>query len=161
MRAQYLCLFLALGCTDKCSTDSIEPPLFSGEFDAPSYEGLESLDLPPGPEGRGFTYSPAVSGTLWVDTELRDSVTAAGACAALIVACVSPEERNIHGCLLNTATCETDTPWNEEPCCPSTCLEAYRERRENGLEEIPAFSQAIFSVDGCIPGLAEIVGGEE
>lgn len=152
---------LLMGCGADCGGGGkIEDPLFEGSFETPTVAGLNSLDLPPGPEGHGYSISPTPLGMMWADVELKDSVTAAGACAALIVACVSPDERNIHGCFLNTATCATETPWNEELCCPTACLDAYRERRESGLNEVSAFSGAVFDLDGCIPGMSDAVGGE-
>lgn len=146
------------GADDTGLPAGVEAPIYSGSFTAPSRSSLETLDLPPGPDGTGLTLLETSTGTLWIDLELRDPVTAAGACAALVVACVSPGERNIHGCLMHGGTCATDTPWEEAPCCPAGCVDAYRAQRSAGEEEAEAMVQAVYFDDQCIPGISSAAG---
>lgn len=144
------------GSDDTGLPAGVEEPVYSGSFTAPSRHSLETLDLPPGPDGTGLTLLETSPGTLWLDLELRDPVTAAGACAALVIACISPDERNIHGCLIHGGTCATDTPWEEGPCCPAGCVDAYRSQRAAGREESEALIQAVYFDDQCIPGITDI-----
>ncbi len=136
--------------------DGVEAPIYSGTWERPTYAALESLDMPPGPTGEGYTFIEANGATLWLDPTLRDPVTAAGACATVMLACISDEERNTHGCLIHGPQCATDTPWTEDTlCCPAACTTAYQQRRVDGMSEDDALVDAIFGDSSCIPTLDE------
>lgn len=155
-------LLAFLSCSDdptvpEPTLTGVEGPLYSGEWTLPDRSGLEGAELPVGPDGSGYTLLETHEGILWADIDHRDAVTAASECAAVVVACVEVDQRNLHGCLLNVPICETDTPWvGETMCCPSACTDRYRELRELGQEPIDAFIAALYESPGsCMPGLDE------
>lgn len=140
----HLSLILSFGA---CSTHEVEEPIYSGEWEKPSWEMLDELGLPPEPDGLGYTLLPGPDGQdLWVDTSLRDENTDAAACGALVLACVNPPERNVLGCLQNIPICPED-----EICCPRACEEQYVQERRTGKAPAESIVEAIWGENSCMP----------
>ncbi len=134
-----------------CSNHEVEAPIYSGEWDKPTWDMLDDLGLPSGPDGQGYTVLPGPDGQeLWADTSLRDETTEAAACGALVLACVNPPERNVLGCLQNIPICPED-----EICCPQACEEQYVQERRSGKEPAESIVDAIWGEDSCMPGWAQ------
>jgi hypothetical protein len=135
-----------------------ELPLFSGSFELPEREALETAleegGFPPGPEGRGYTILELPDGVLYLDPSRRTPVSAAGECADAMLACFAPPERNAAGCFAMLATCK-GKPWkgNAPVCCPSACGERYQALRREGLGVEDALAAAIWLKPTCMPGL--------
>ncbi len=145
--------------TPEPTPDGPEEPLFSGDFEAPDWTALDSLELPPGPDGVGYTLVSTPEATLVIDPERRDANAAAGACVALLISCWSDGERNLPGCLDNVNHCATDRPWEEGPalCCPAACADRYRDLRTDGRREPEAIVEAIWERPSCVPGMDELL----
>ncbi len=139
--------------------DGPEEPLFSGEYDAPDWSALDDLDLPPGPDGVGFTLVTTPDATLLIDPDRRDANTAAGACVALLVSCYTEGVRNLTGCLDHVPHCATEQPWEEGPalCCPAGCADRYRALRTDGEGPPDAIVQAIWERPSCVPGMDDLL----
>lgn len=88
---------------------------------------------------------------LEIDPNLKDSITALGACSGWIVACFKPGERSLDDCARSVPRCATDTPWNESACCPSACYDQYRAQRISGIEDSSAFFDVYFENGSCFP----------
>jgi hypothetical protein len=145
-----------------CARGPVEEAQYEGDWDVPQRSDLDDLDLPPGPDGTGYTLIEGTHGPIWADLETADPVTGAGECAALLMACVDPGQRNIRGCLENVRPCETDSPWTEaEYCCPSDCADRYVTLRGAGYAEPEAVTLAIWGDESCAVGLDDFMAGEE
>ena len=148
-------ILLGMSCGDgsTAATDPapapVEGAIYSGEWDIPTREHFQSLDLPPGPEGYGYEIVPLTYITVWADPTRDDPRMDAGACGQLIRNCFSPGERNLHGCFLNVPHCE-DT---DDFCCPAACTDAFLEARETAVDEVAAAVAAIWGEFTCIEGL--------
>ena len=87
------------------------------------------------------------------DGNLRDPISAVGACTAWISACYDPGTREIDDCARSAPTCKTNQPWLEATsCCPSGCFDAYRSKRLNGANEIDTYFEVYFMDGSCFPG---------
>ena len=140
---------IVLSALLSCS-NTIDESTYSGTWTVPTWDILDDLELPPGPDGTGYMLLPGRGEqALWADPSIRDEVTDAAACSAILLACVSPPERNVLGCLENAPTC----PAGDDFCCPASCSVAYNRARSNGLGESDAAVEAIFGEDSCIEGM--------
>jgi hypothetical protein len=134
----------------------IEPPLFSGSFTAPDRAVLANLPLPPMVGRPGIALLVLRDATLYFDPAERTPVSAAAECAAVVLSCYTPAERNLAGCFANVPQCATSTPWvgNDPMCCPSACLARYQELLVAGESGPVAFAKSIFRAPSCMPGVA-------
>ena len=131
---------------------AVEEPLYSGEWEAPTREMTQDLDLPQDDDG-DYILITTPGASLVYDPDDRSPPAAAGECAALVMTCLAPE-RNVLGCLQNVTTCESDEPWKgSDPfCCHASCEDTYVALRQDGLEEADALAKALFGDNGCSPG---------
>ena len=125
-------------------------------------EELKDIDLPPGPDGTGYTLMATNDGFLVADPEDRTPISAAAECTALILACVEPNVRNLRGCFEAAPVCSSDTPWtgDDTMCCHKSCADRYVELREDGLDEAAAAITAIHGPEACSPGVDELLAEE-
>lgn len=146
------------GVADQPDDVADEPALYGGTWDVPDRDDLDDVDLPPGPEGDGYTLTAAPGMVLYSDPTSRTPLSAAAECGALVLACVEPEIRNVRGCLQNVEACPDDRPWESDNdlCCPSSCEATYLEARTDGLDEPDAITAALFGESPCSPGLADM-----
>jgi hypothetical protein len=128
----------------------------------PDRSVLDTLPLPPGPNGAGFTWLGTADGTLVIDPSRRSPVSAAAECAAFVLACFRPGARNWAGCFEAAPPCPSDTPWLGDGaiCCPSACAARYQALRQSGLDGPTAVTRAIWDEPSCIPGLVGRSPGE-
>ena len=99
-------------------------------------------------------------GHMEIQDDLRDPLTAVGACTRWIVGCVDPGNRSLDDCARSVPQCTTDKPWEEEAhCCPTSCFDNYATLREAGVEPIDAFDTVYFTNGSCFPGLEELLSG--
>ncbi|MBI2892126.1 MAG: hypothetical protein HYY06_01140 [Deltaproteobacteria bacterium] len=143
------------GGRDGGSAGLPEEPVFSGTFEEPDRRWLRDLDLPPGPDGVGYSMFEMPIGTMILDPDDRGPITAAGECAALILACWDPDLRNYAGCLQNVRQCPDDRPWEgDRPfCCPTACEPRYQDLRRQGLDAAHALTAAIWDDPSCMPAM--------
>jgi hypothetical protein len=136
-----------------CNDTPTEP--YSGDWEVPKREQLLDLDLPPNPNGPGYVIGGDHGGLLIADPANRTPLSAAGECAALVVACYAPDERSIGGCLQNVPVCDTDTPWEGDDvlCCAEACTDAFYAGVDEGESDVDAFIGAVFGPQSCSPGL--------
>lgn len=164
-RAKKACRSFRASCRACCRKGDApcagEEPLFDGTFPAPDRRALDTLPLPPGPNGTGFTWLATADGAIVIDPARRTPVSAAAECAAFVVACYRAGVRNWAGCFDNAPPCPSDTPFLEDGvlCCPSACATRYQELRQSGLDGPRAVTRAIWGAPSCIPGLAGRAGG--
>jgi hypothetical protein len=135
----------------------IDPPIFSGTFELPARTQLATAPYPDAGDGVHHLVFPTQDGPLAFDPKLRTPITAASECAAAVLACYAPGQRNWPGCLLHVPVCRTATPWvGDDPmCCPAACAPRYQELRAAGEDGPSAFTHAVFGKPSCTPGLAE------
>lgn len=140
---------LLLACNDHPTE------LYSGDWDAPRRDELLDLDLPANPDGPGYVIGGDHGGLLIADPANRSPLSAAGECAALVVACYSPDERSIGGCLQAAPVCDTETPWEgDDPlCCAAACTDAFYAGVDAGKTDEVALIDAVFGPPSCSPGL--------
>lgn len=93
---------------------------------------------------------------LEIDPNARDPLTGLGACTDLITYCYDPANDSLDGCVYEVFTCSSSRPWEEEPCCPESCVRRYEEARRT-LDEFAAFDRAFFQEGSCYPGVKELV----
>ena len=99
-------------------------------------------------------------GHMEIQDDLRDPLTAMGACTRWVVGCVDPGNRSLDDCARSVPQCATDKPWEEEThCCPTSCFDNYATLREAGAEPIDAFDTVYFTDGSCFPGLEELLSG--
>jgi hypothetical protein len=132
-----------------------DEPLYSGTYTEPSRDVLETLPLPPAPDGSGFAVLATPTGTFAIDPAARTPVSAAAECAALVLSCFRANVRNWAGCFESVRVCPTDAPWegNEPVCCPAGCAVRFQELRRAGLGGPAAATAAIWRAPSCVPGL--------
>ncbi len=160
-------LLLLAGCPDEPApppdddddtpTSGVEASLYSGDWSIPDRSAFTTIELPPGPDGTGYTVVQTPQGTLVMDPSRRTPLSAAAECGALVVACYEPGVRTRRGCFDNVAVCPDDTPWDgDEPyCCPASCAALYVQHREAGLNEPDAVVATLLGEEPCSPGLAD------
>ena len=87
-------------------------------------------------------------------------ISAAGECAALVLACHETGVRSTAGCLTNVPTCG-DAPWEgDDPmCCATSCATVYADHRSSGLEVPEALATALFRTPSCAPGVDDALEG--
>lgn len=132
-------------------------------YTPPPLPNLEALRLPQTESG-GVMLFPVdtgeAAGHIEIQPELRDPLTALGACSRWIVSCVAPGARSLDDCARSAPQCETEEPWNEEThCCPTTCFENYETIRKTGVEPMSAFDAVYFEDGSCFPGLQDLLSG--
>jgi len=132
-------------------------------YTPPALPDLNALKLRQTETG-GYMLFPVDSGEsqghMEIQDDLRDPLTALGACTRWIVGCVEPGNRSIDDCARSVPQCTTDKPWEEEAhCCPSSCFDSYATIREAGIESITAFDTVYFADGSCFPGLEELLTG--
>ena len=134
----------------------VELPLFSGNFTPPDRTALANLPLPPMSGRPGLALLVLREATLYFDPAERTPVSAAAECAAVVLSCYKPGERNFAGCFTNVAQCADNTPWlgNDPMCCAAACAARYQELRAAGEIGPAAFAKAIFRAPSCMPGVA-------
>ena len=132
-------------------------------YTPPPLPDLSALKLPVTETG-GYMLFPVDTGEsqgrMEIQDDLRDPLTALGACTRWIVGCVEPGSRSLDDCARSVPQCETDEPWNEEAhCCPASCYDQYAALRRTGVESIAAFDAPYFANASCFPGLEDLLSG--
>jgi len=140
-----------------------EVPRVTGPFPVPAREVLETTtDFPPAPDGQGFQLLPLPDGLLGFDPFTRTPVTAAAECAAAVLACFSPPERNWAGCFAAVPACPNERPFagDEPPCCAVACFDTFQALLREGRDAPTAFAAAIYESPSCMPGVDAAVARE-
>jgi hypothetical protein len=153
--ARTQCSSCCAGSGSGCAAVVPEVPKSAGSFELPDRKDLQSLDLPPGPEGTGYTLGVLPDGVVWMDPTLRTPVTAAAECAGAMLACYEHGVRNYAGCFASVPVCSSDTPWTSDgpACCAAACATRYQELRRQGRDDPTAMVAAIFEKPSCMPGV--------
>ena len=133
------------------------------QYTPPALPDLDALNLPETESG-GYMLFPVDSGEsqghMEIQKDLRDPLTAVGACTRWIVGCVEPGQRSLDDCARSVPQCTSDKPWEEEAhCCPASCFDSYATLRESGVEPITAFDTIYFADGSCFPGLEDLLTG--
>lgn len=133
------------------------------QYNPPPLPDLGALKLKQTETG-GYMLFPVDSGEsqghMEIQDDLRDPLTAVGACTRWVVGCVDPGNRSLDDCARSVPQCATDKPWEEEThCCPTSCFDNYATLREAGAEPIDAFDTVYFTDGSCFPGLEELLSG--
>ena len=132
-------------------------------YTPPALPDLQALKLKETETG-GYMLFPVDTGEsqghMEIQDDLRDPLTAMGACTRWVVGCVDPGNRSLDDCARSVPQCTTDKPWEEEAhCCPTSCFDNYSTLRESGVEPIDAFDTVYFADGSCFPGLKELLSG--
>lgn len=137
-----------------------DEPLFSGTFPVPDRRLVETLPLPPAPDGIGRVVLVAPDGAFHVNPLLRSPVSAAAECATVLLACHHPRLRDWAGCFANVPVCPTDTPFLEDGpmCCPAGCAARFQALRAAGLDGPTAVTAALWDAPSCVPRLDAMEG---
>ncbi len=136
-----------------------EVPRVTGTFVLPERRVLETTtDFPPAPSGRGFMLLPLPDGVLGFDPFTRTPVTAAAECAAAVLACYAPGERNWAGCFVAVPGCSSDAAADAPMCCAPGCLDRFQALLREGRDGASAFAGAIYEAPSCMPGVDAFVG---
>jgi len=144
-----------------CGRDGVvEEPVYSGDWELPTRVMVEQVDLPRTEDGYVLASGPF--GEMFADPEDRSPSSAAGECAALLMACMAPE-RNVLGCLQNVPVCESEEPWTgtDAFCCHASCEDRYVELRLEGRIEADALATAVFGPEACSPGVDDALAAEK
>ncbi|HSP80720.1 MAG TPA: hypothetical protein VLQ93_19480 [Myxococcaceae bacterium] len=96
-------------------------------------------------------------GRLQLDPRGNDALTALGACTDLITYCFEPGKRSLDVCVEGVPQCNTSRPWQEDACCPKSCMDGYAKARDKGQEPISAFETVFFLQPDCFPGVRELL----
>lgn len=148
------CRACCKGAGSECATPP-EVPRLVGTFPTLDRSKLSDSPLPRAADG-SIVILQLPDGDLQFDpTRPRTPVSAAAECAASVLACLAPPERNLAGCLVGVPTCPSDTPWQDDGpmCCPAACAERYQELLATGSLGPVAFTRAIWEAPACIPSL--------
>jgi hypothetical protein len=133
------------------------------QYTPPALPDLDALKLQQTESG-GYMLFPVDSGEsqghMEIQNDLRDPLTAVGACTRWVVGCVEPGQRSLDDCARSVPQCTSDRPWEEEAhCCPANCFDSYATVRESGVEPITAFDTVYFADGSCFPGLEDLLTG--
>lgn len=123
-------------------------------------DGAKKIDLPvpdlkqflPG----GNLLAQIGEARLELDPTVRDPLTGLGACSDLLTYCFEPGVKSLDACASEVTRCSTKEPWNEEDCCPDSCIKAYEDARRSA-EPLAAFDTALYGNGSCYPGVKELV----
>lgn len=91
---------------------------------------------------------------LELDPTIKDPLTALGECADLISYCYAPPTFDLSACFTQARTCATQQPWNEKPCCPQSCKDAFTGELAKGTAHKDALEKVLFRQPDCFPGVA-------
>lgn len=95
-----------------------------------------------------------VSGArLEFDPTAKDALVALGQCVDATVYCYTPHSKELSWCLQHTRTCSSATPWNEKPCCPQACKDAFEVAVDGGVTPADAIEKVFFTDKDCFPGV--------
>lgn len=93
---------------------------------------------------------------LLADPSKRDPATAYALCLGMLQHCAE-HSATMDGCVAEAPRCATETPWLEVTvCCPTLCLEGYRNLRASGAPWTDAMKEALVDDRNCHPGLAVV-----
>ncbi|MDP2273008.1 MAG: hypothetical protein Q8K32_19885 [Archangium sp.] len=133
-----------LGCPTEPSP-YVEPP------DSPL-----DLTLFPVVTGGSRLFADVAGARLEFDPTVKDAIVALGQCVDATTYCYAPgTSKSVSWCLQNTRTCATEAPWNEKPCCPQACKDAFETAVDGGVAPADAVEQVFFVDKACFPGLRE------
>ncbi|MBI4818797.1 MAG: hypothetical protein HY791_21180 [Deltaproteobacteria bacterium] len=157
-------LVLFLGLTQwACPSEESKPP----DTNPPTGRvAIAFADKPfeklPVVDGYPTAFSGSVSGTsvaLRYDATLKDPVTAKGACLDVLVRCLESlpsGDASVRRCVAEAPVCATQEPWNEAPCCPTACKDAFA--AEAGASAYDAAIEHFADGVSCYPGLEAFLG---
>lgn len=156
-RARKACRTFRTECVACCKSGGSGPTCPVGDpvpFTPPPLPDLGALGLPQQEDG-SYLILALPGGSLGLDADRRDALTAVGVCVRSIALCVAPPARSLDDCARSAPPCVTDRPWEEsQPCCPAECFERYQGARRGGLDAVAAFrSVYIRDAPACVPGL--------
>ncbi len=133
-----------LGCPTEPSP-YVEPP--DSPFD---------LTLFPVVNGGSRLFADVAGARLEFDPTVKDAIVALGQCVDAASYCYAPgTSKSLSWCLQNTRTCGTQAPWNEKPCCPQDCKDAFEKEVDGGVAPADAIEKIFFVDKKCFPGLRE------
>jgi len=126
------------------------------DFTPPPPQDLTQLGLPVASSGRPlFLVIPGAQ--LEADAMHKDALTALGACARWITACVVGTHP-LDDCARSAPPCGTKTPWQEPAvCCAPSCFERYQDARRAGAEPSAAFDDVYYGTAPCMPGVSDLL----
>jgi len=87
------------------------------------------------------------------DPTAKDALVALGQCVDATTYCYAPHVKELSWCLQHTRTCATLTPWNEKPCCPQECKDAFEVAVAGGVTPADAIEKVFFVDKDCFPGV--------
>lgn len=93
--------------------------------------------------------------TMRLDPDRADAVTAYGDCGAILQACLGERAGDFATCVHTVALCQTDTPWEEGPCCPAACEARFDALVAGGASAFDAYVTTFALEPSCFPGLEE------
>lgn len=125
----------------------------------PKSEFVEPPDSPvdvtvfPVVAGGSRLFADVNGARLEFDPTVKDALVALGQCVDATTYCYKPGQQELSWCLQHTRTCATDAPWNERPCCPQACKDAFESTVEGGLAPSAAIEKVFFQDKDCFPGV--------
>jgi hypothetical protein len=147
MRVTILVVAAAVGLSACPAEEShyVEPP------DSP----LDIALFPVVPGGSRL-FADVAGARLEFDPTVKDAIVAVGQCVDATTYCYAPgTDKTLSFCLQNTRTCATTAPWNEKPCCPQACKDAFESTVDGGMPPSAAIEKVFFVDRTCFPGLVE------
>lgn len=160
---------LLLGCLAGCPDSAGSPRATSpsNPSTAPSYPQAPTVPvdelakvLPEDEQGNKVLWSMGKTKVVLGPPPIPGPNTSSAACLQLKTSCLvassSPKESVLDECVDGLPRCETNEPWTEaQPCCPSSCVDAYKEERRLGASQLEASSAVFGSNHECFPGLRD------
>lgn len=106
--------------------------------------------------GGSRLFADVAGARLEFDPTVKDAIVALGQCVDATSYCYAPgTSKSLSWCLQNTRTCETAAPWNEKPCCPQACKDAFEAAVDGGVPPSDAIEKIFFVDKECFPGVRE------
>ena len=134
-----LAAVLVAGCPP---SEYVEPP------DSPL-----DVTLFPVVAGGSRIFADVNGARLEFDPTVKDAIVALGQCVDATTYCYKPGQKELSWCLQHTRTCTTDAPWNEKPCCPQACKDAFESTVDGGVAPSVAIEKVFFQDKDCFPGV--------
>lgn len=111
------------------------------------------VTLFPAVTGDSRLFADVAGARLEFDPTVKDAIVALGQCVDATTYCYTPGSKELSWCLQNTRTCATQSPWNEKPCCPQACKDAFEAAVDGGVAPSAAMEKVFFVDKDCFPGV--------
>ena len=142
---------LAFALLGACKLDVLNPPTDGGGG------GLPQVDLSVLGPGATKLLADVGNAKLELDPTNKDALTGLAACGDLISYCYAPGSKDVKACFGAAPKCATTQPWNEAPCCPQACSDAFDAETAKGTAPVAALEKVLFREPDCFPGVRALL----